>query len=265
MPPKKKRARKARISAKPRKVSPFKTPTRANNLVGFRKELAERAMIEEAIRTGKALEEVAKPRVELPPFGEIPRELRERWAEMYDPFSSANMLGSGISSLNMAVYLPEDYDALVPPKGAWILLHEVASQFLDQVQPYEIYWAIPDDYAPQGIDGRIQHRVKIRTTVADLWLWPYEYKCVSNIDTYVNMSPKEVSMVLLDESDRASGQLSEQMCYIMSRGIRRADAMRMLAGQMESPTHFFFRCHGYGGFGLSHRYWHANQDRIKFA
>lgn len=42
MPPKKKRVLKVRTSAKPQKARPFKTPIRANNLVGFRKELAER-------------------------------------------------------------------------------------------------------------------------------------------------------------------------------------------------------------------------------
>lgn len=86
-------------------------------------------------------------------------------------------------------------------------------------------------------------RVKILTPEGSLTLMPHEYNVVRDIDKYIDMVDgyhvelKELGGV------KAAKKLQEMVHYCRARGISRAEAMKLCAGQVKRQNVFYLQLH----------------------
>lgn len=142
-------------------------------------------------------------------------------------------------------YWPEEQQ--IPDTGAWIQIKlppvcEISAEFLS------VWYALPVDKeknwefrSTDVKDRKARYKVKVLTPVGEFHLYPSEYTVISTatLSEYINMTgpsndPNEEHVVINWLDPRNEQFDADKLLYIMSRGIRKSDAYRMLLGDIQS-------------------------------
>lgn len=158
---------------------------------------------------------------------------------------------------------PEDYYTLcpeaihsrVPPEGAWIMIKDPPTTEFT-VPCLSMWYALPDDKQTH-VPGQIRHRVKILTPLGTLWLWPYEYVVVRDLQPYLDMPGDHIHIHYLGGD---GGVNADRLFYLRSRGISKAEAVKMLVGEVKAQDVMFITVHPAYGELLCRR--QPNESRL---
>lgn len=148
-------------------------------------------------------------------------------------------------------YIPDDKQ--LPDAGHWIQIIypptcEVTAEHLS------IWYAMPAFKESQwdfmfGQRGS-RYKIKILTPIGEFMLFPHEYNLVKPdaLSEYINMLGKTadetVDHVVLHWLDPRNEQFDiDKLFYIMSRGVTKSDAYKMLMGEVQSPHVCYFTFH----------------------
>lgn len=140
-------------------------------------------------------------------------------------------------------YVPDD-DHLLPDEGHWIQV-KFAPHTEIPIEYLSIWYAIPvykaENWSSYVQGNHKRYMVKILTPIGEVWLFPHEYQKVSvqSFAEYINMAGEDP-----DESqnhttihwlDPRNDHFDiEKLFYIRSRGIEKADAYKMLLGEIQT-------------------------------
>jgi hypothetical protein len=143
-----------------------------------------------------------------------------------NPFARAD----GIRAELMG-YFPEEHDSKLPDEGAWILVKK-SPETEYTVPPLSIWYALPWPMEDRR-RGRGFYRVRIITPRGDLGILPHEYTVIKDITRYVGQEKEGMRFRFLSEDVEIP---SDQLFYVMSRGIPRREATMMLLPELKSPN-----------------------------
>lgn len=129
----------------------------------------------------------------------------------------------------MALF-PEDYNATIPDSGHWVMVTRPPCTEV-QVGRFSIWFALPET-RPSGRAGYENHLARILTPVGDLWLWPHEYVKV-DVSKYLEFIGKGFELEFFSESAAVN---TEPLFYLMSRGLPRPTALKLLLLTLNSQT-----------------------------
>lgn len=155
-------------------------------------------------------------------------------------------------------FQPDECNSDIPKEGCWIMVKK--SPPTDFTVPPLSMWYAFDDPIPRGNSGLTYHRARILTPKGDLWLWPAEYTKVKDISVYFGFKENEVHIILLG----GEGVNSESLFYLRSRGISKADAIKMLLGEVKSQNVAFITFHPDAVACFTRDYDMPKPDRLAF-
>lgn len=134
-------------------------------------------------------------------------------------------------------YFPADNDKELPKEGGWIQVI-LPPATLQYVHYLGVYYAMPVDAGEinmKGVEGIKPYLVKILTETGEVRLFPSEYNRFSNIYQYLEESRNdEVKINWI--APRNENFDTDILHYIMSRGVKRADAYQILLGTITSQN-----------------------------
>lgn len=142
-----------------------------------------------------------------------------------NPFASGEAARAEVMS-----YFPEDYDAKIPEEGHWVLVTKPPHTEI-KISRFSIWYALPE-VRPSGRAGFEYHLARLLTPHGDLFLWPHEYIKV-DIAKYLQFIGEGFELQFFSESTAVQ---TEQLFYLMSRGVRRPDALTLLLPTLKSQT-----------------------------
>jgi hypothetical protein len=171
-------------------------------------------------------------------------------------------------------YFPEDYGKRIPEEGAWIML--LMSVYVGKaigngksekvtVPHLSMWFALPTLSQSGDHFGVRRSKAIIQTPQGEVHIWPHEYTVVNDLSKYLEMSEEE-GFYIHFISETSGGFDEDSLLYIMSRGIPRATAQRLLLPELKDPYYCYFTFHEaysemFGeGFGTPYLT-QANHDR----
>lgn len=89
----------------------------------------------------------------------------------------------------------------------------------------------------------LDQRVRIQTDDGDVWVEPYEWSLIPNIETYFEMVDGEQIKLHLQPGAKFSGVLADQLFYMQTRGLTRLDCFRLMFGEIKRPGICWFEIH----------------------
>lgn len=160
-------------------------------------------------------------------------------------------------------YFPEDYNKALPDDGGWItlLMTVSVSNGVDNIEvPHLSMWFAKPTQAQNGnIMGFHPYKAIIQTPQGEVHVWPHEYAVISEIGAYLDFADETGSQGIKINFMHESGSFdTAKLFYIMSRGISRPDAQRMLLPELKDPHFCYFTMaqeiqYTFGeGFGMPH-------------
>lgn len=153
-------------------------------------------------------------------------------------YMGAQLLFSGTSnpfaayeaaSAERAIYFPEDFNADIPEIGAWILVKRPPFTEV-KISRFSVWYALPDQRP--GERGFVMHLAKILTPDGSLWLWPHEYSVVK-VENYLEFIGEGYEFQFLSEAMEFH---TDQLHYVMSRGVPRPKALQLLLPTLNTQT-----------------------------
>ena len=139
-------------------------------------------------------------------------------------------------------YVPDE--KMLPDDGGWIQV-KFPPHTVVPVEYLSCWYAVPTHQAEEWNHlhlGRSRYTVRVLTPIGEVWLFPHEYTVVEpeKLYSYINMvgedKNEDMNHVTLHWLDPRNDQFDcEKLHYIMSRGIKKADAYKMLLGEIHSP------------------------------
>jgi hypothetical protein len=201
------------------------------------------------------------------------REIESRIKYLEEDYTTArkavlreNLTSSWSEPLSGALEDNLPGDKQLPDEGAWIQVTnpphcEITAEFLS------VWYALPayDAKTWDFMEGERENRylVKVLTPVGEFRLYPSEYRLVSanTLHEYMTMLGKsndqQAEHVVLHWLDARNEYFdTDRLFYIMSRGVSRPDAYKMLMGEVHSQHVCYFTLHEeyqhiFAGVGVS--------------
>lgn len=155
----------------------------------------------------------------------------------------------------------------IPDEGCWIQVI-MPPHCEITCEPLSIWYAMPAFEAKTWdfMEGETQNRykVKILTPIGEFMLFPSEYRIVTpeSVHEYMNSlgstgDPDQEHVMLHWLDPRNEYFDTDRLFYLMSRGLKRADAYQMLMGEVKSQHVCYFTFHveyqeAFAGVGVMH-------------
>lgn len=157
-------------------------------------------------------------------------------AALYEDFRSNSM--NSIQDVEST--FPEKYGKKLAEGGQWVMvMTPPGTKF--QIPPFSIWfaqnWPMEMDERGRGRKGPLPKRARILTPCGDLGVFPHEYSVVEDASAYLG---REKEGILLHMMNGQPAVNQEHLHYLMSRGIRRQDALLMLIHTIKDPTFLWF-------------------------
>lgn len=133
-------------------------------------------------------------------------------------------------------WFPEDFGAQIPEEGCWILVTKPPHTEI-KINRFSIWYAMPEVRTKES--GFALHLARILTPVGDLWLWPHEYSKIE-IAKYLDFVGEGFEINYFSEAAEID---ADKLHYVMSRGIKRPDALRLLLPTLQSQTVCWLEAH----------------------
>jgi hypothetical protein len=147
-------------------------------------------------------------------------------------------------------YFPEDYGKGIPESGAWIMLlmsvhvgKETTPGKFEKVEvPHLSIWFALPTVSPNGYGDQKLKKAIIQHPKGEVHVFPHEYTIVSDLSKYLEMTEEE-GFYINFLSETSGGFDPDKLLYIMSRGIPKAVAQRMLLPELRDPFFCYFTFH----------------------
>jgi hypothetical protein len=136
----------------------------------------------------------------------------------------------------LMAYFPEDYGAKIPEEGGWILVTNPPHTEI-KVNRFSIWFAMPE--VRPGRNGFTMHLARILTPEGNLWLWPHEYSVVQ-VEKYLEFVGEGFEINYFSQEAEIK---TDALFYLMSRGIKRPVALRLLLPTLKSQTVCWLEAH----------------------
>lgn len=88
----------------------------------------------------------------------------------------------------------------------------------------------------------LDQRVRILAPDGEVWIEPYEWTPIQSLEPYVGVIDGE-HVKLHDYGVKPSGAMADQIFYLRSRGIPRAQAYELLVGEVRKHNVFWLELH----------------------
>jgi hypothetical protein len=193
--------------------------------------------------------------------------LNPKWADSEEAQLEREQIKDSICAFGDCVedYFPEDYGKKLPEEGAWIMLlmsvhvgKEIAPGVAEPVTvPHLSIWFAMPTLAGSGTRYDIRPtKAIIQTPQGEVHIWPHEYTVVKDLTNFLEMTEEEGFYINFMRED--GGFDVNRLHYIMSRGITKGVAQRILLPELKDPFFCYFTFHEaysemFGeGFGSGH-------------
>jgi hypothetical protein len=87
-----------------------------------------------------------------------------------------------------------------------------------------------------GEELKLDQRVRIETPDGTLYIEPHEWTPIADIDPYMEAVGDGYILHEYGVTAKITSRVEEQLFYMQSRGLPKADAMRLLAGSAKNPN-----------------------------
>lgn len=109
-----------------------------------------------------------------------------------------------------------------------------------RIRPDERERAKAMEDEPERID--LDQRVRILAPDGEVCVEPYEWERIPDLSPYLSAVDGE-HVKLHDYGIKPSGTMADQLFYLRTRGIARADALELLFGEVRKPNVFWLELH----------------------
>lgn len=168
-------------------------------------------------------------------------------------------------------YFPDEYGKRLPKEGGWIMLLQTVhvgraitetetrhlieayemltrdarpvtaeTEFIEIVVPHLSMWFAMPTLAInlRAWSGFHAHQAIIQTPHGSVNLWPSEYNIVKDINAYLGFIDEgAITINFMNESNKFD---VDSLFYLMSRGLGRAQAQRLLLPDLKDPFYCYF-------------------------
>ncbi len=149
--------------------------------------------------------------------------------QMMNACMPENFFQNGLAAIaERRAFLPGDQK--LSDEGDWIMVTTPPPTEYT-VPPMSFWFALP--WLMEGHGGHPMHRVKIITPRGNLGLFPHEYSKVTDVSRYYEFFGNGIEPIFFGAGE--GGVPSDALHYLRSRGISKAEAIKMLIGSIKSP------------------------------
>lgn len=164
--------------------------------------------------------------------------INPEWEGCEEQVEEAYSLSQAGGLADFYALCPGECGAKIPEKGAWIMV-KISPHTEFTVPVLSMWYAIEDIRPHSTTNGQNWHLAKILTPKGDLYLWPNEYTVVKDISPYLEFPDDHIHIHLLG----GMPMNKEALFYIRSRGISKAEAIKMLLGDVKTQNVAFVTVH----------------------
>lgn len=147
-------------------------------------------------------------------------------------------------------YFPEEYGKQIPAAGAWIMLlmsvhvgKEIAPGVAEPVTlPHLSIWFATPALLTCGERYGFRPAVAVvQTPQGEVRVFPHEYTIVKDLSAYLGMTEEEGFYIHFMREE--GGFDVDRLFYLMSRGIPKGEAQRLLLPELTDPFFCYFTFH----------------------
>jgi hypothetical protein len=183
---------------------------------------------------GRPRQKVGGKWVFVPDRERDPKEVREEQEnQVATMLAIGSSLGSGRHPFaafdQFRDYFPDDN--AVPEGGSWILVKKPPLNIEYTVPPLSLWFAEP--WLMEGNGHMKPFRVKVMTPRGELGLFPHEYTLIDEVEKFYEFFGQGMTVNFFGGD--TAGVPEPALFYLRSRGIDKADAIKLLIGSVKAP------------------------------